>query len=122
MDLVLERYRELMKRGAVLVNEADDGEDIRALFYLEHAVQDGRVTRGGQQQLVSQRLQFIEIDADGQTRDGGPAPYLDYRPLCDEERPLVEDHLEADWLTGDLESQVMGHAITTLVPSACGGS
>ena len=117
VDLVLERYRDLMKRGAVLVNEADESEDIRALFYLEHAVQDGRMTRSGQQQVVSQRLQFIEIDAGAQTRDGGPAPYLDYRPLRDEERALVEDRLEADWLTGDLESQVMAHAVTTLVPS-----
>jgi superfamily II DNA or RNA helicase len=33
VDLMLERYRDLMKRGAVLVDDADDGEDIRALFY-----------------------------------------------------------------------------------------
>ena len=40
IDLVLELYRDLMKCGAVLVNDVDDGDDIHALFYLEHAVQD----------------------------------------------------------------------------------
>lgn len=115
--LVLERYRDLMKRGAVLVNEADDGEDIHALFYLNHAIQDGRITRDGQQQIISQRLQFIEIDKHGQTRDGGPAPYLDYRPMRDDEKNLVEGHLAADWLTGDLDSQVMMHAVSNLVPT-----
>ena len=63
MDLVLERHRDLLKRGAVLVDENDDGMEPRALFYLEHAVQDGRLDREGRQQVASQRLQFVEIDA-----------------------------------------------------------
>ena len=117
VDLILERYRDLMKKGAVLVNEADDGEEIHALFYLNHAIQDGRTTRSGQQQIVSQKLQFIEIDKQGRTRVGGPAPYLDYRPLRDEEKSLVKEHLAAGWLTGDLESQVMAYAISNLVPA-----
>ena len=116
VDLVLERYRDIMRRGTILVNEADDGEEIHMLFYLEHAVQDGRLTHGGQQQIVSQRLQFIEINAGGLIRDGGPAPYLDHRPLRDGERTFVEDNLEFGWLTSDLESQVMAYAIKTLVP------
>ena len=74
VDMTLERYRDLMKRGAVLVDDADDGEDTRALFYLEHAVQDGRIARGGGQLVVSQRLQFAEIDRAGAIRDAGPAP------------------------------------------------
>ena len=117
VDLMLERYRDLMKRGAVLVNDDDDGEDVRALFYLEHAVQDGRTTRGGQQQVISQRLQFIEIGVAGHSRDGGPAPYLDYRPISEEEKALAGAELRADWLTGDIEGEVMAHAITNLVPA-----
>ena len=117
VDLILERYFDLLKKGAVLVNEADDGEEIHALFYLNHAIQDGRTTRSGQQQIVSQRLQFIEINKQGQTRAGGPAPYLDYRPLRDEEKSLVKKNLVAGWLTGDLESQVMAYAISNLVPA-----
>jgi superfamily II DNA or RNA helicase len=117
IDLVLERYRDLLRRGAVLVNDADDGEDIRALFYLEHAVQDGRQTRQGEQMVISQRLQFVEVAAGGQVRDGGPAPYLDYRPITDEERKAVADRLDAGWLSRDLEAEVMGFAIAHLAPS-----
>ena len=117
VDLILERYRDLMKRGAVLVDEAGDGEDVRALFYLEHAVQDGRVVRGGQQLVVSQRLQFVEIDKVGAVRDGGPAPYLDYRPIRGEEHAHINDHLTAGWLTKNLEKQVFAHAVTCLVPA-----
>ena len=116
MDLVLERYRDLLKRGAVLVDETDEGEDLRALFYLEHAVQDGRVGRNGQQQVISQRLQFVEIDATGCARDSGPAPYLDYRPLKDNDRSSVAEALRAPWLSGDVEGKVVGHAIAAVIP------
>ena len=116
MDLVLERHRDLLKRGAVLVDETDDGEELRALFHLEHAVQDGRVGRGGRQHVVSQRLQFVEVEANGHTRESGPAPYLDYRPLKDDERPRVTGALGAPWLAGDMEGKVVGHAIGSIVP------
>ena len=116
IDLILERYRDLLKRGAVLVNDADEGEDIRALFYLEHAVQDGRQTRQGEQMIVSERLQFVELDETGKVRDGGPAPYLDYRPIKEDEKALMAERLNANWLSRDLEREVMGYAITHLAP------
>ena len=54
---LLERYRDLMKQGAILVDESDPGEGLRALFYLEHSIQDGRTTEGGMRRVVSRRLQ-----------------------------------------------------------------
>jgi hypothetical protein len=116
IDLVLERHRELLKRGAVLVDDSDDGEDVRALFYLEHAVQDGRAGREGQQQVVSQRLQFVEVRADGRARDAGPAPYLDYRPIADEEQARVAEALQAAWLGADIEQRVLAYAVERIVP------
>src|SRR5690606_3427333 len=43
IDVILERYRPLLKQGAVLVDERDEGGTPRWLFYLEHAIRDGRV-------------------------------------------------------------------------------
>ena len=117
IDLVLERYRDLLKRGAVLVNDADESEDIRALFYLHHAVQDGRQTRTGEQLVISERMQFVEVGAAGRVRDGGPAPYLDCRPITDAERAIIADQLSANWLSRNLESEVLGFAITQLTPA-----
>ena len=45
IDLTLERHRDLLKRGAVLVDERDEGDRPRVLFYLEHAIQDASLTR-----------------------------------------------------------------------------
>ena len=47
IDLTLERHRDLLKRGAVLVDERDEGDRPRVLFYLEHAIQDASLTRLG---------------------------------------------------------------------------
>ncbi len=116
LDLVLERHRDLLKQGAALVDETDGGAALRVLFYLEHAVQDGRTDRDGRQRVVSQRLQFVEVDESGRIRDAGPAPYLDYRPLEEGERPRIADALKASWLTEDLEGTAVGHAIAKLAP------
>ncbi|SEO85360.1 protein NO VEIN domain-containing protein [Aquisalimonas asiatica] len=116
LDLIMERYRDLLKEGAILVDETDEGDNARVLFYLESAIQDGRVNRNGEQRVISQRLQFVEIDEAQNARDAGPAPYLDYRPVTEEERKAVGGILEAGWLNEDLESVAMSHAITELVP------
>ena len=117
VDLILERYRDLLKKGAVLVDDTDDGTEIRALFYLEHAVRDGRETRHRQPQVISRRMQFVEITGTGEVRDAGPAPYLDCRPIETDERAVLEDQLAAEWLQADLEEQIIAHAVTGLVPA-----
>jgi hypothetical protein len=116
IDVILERHRDLLKRGAVLVDENDPGEAVRALCYIEHAIQDARITRYGSRRMVSRQLQFVEIDEQGQPRTAGHAPYLDYRSLTDDERPLVAPALEGAWLTRDVEGEARAYAITALVP------
>ena len=117
IDLILERNRDLLKRGTVLVDPADEGESVRALFYLEHTIQDGRVDKAGNRRIISRQLQFVELDASGATRNAGYAPYLDYRRPTPEELALLSATLEAQaWLKGDLESRAVEHAITSLVP------
>lgn len=117
IDLVLERYRELLKRGAVLVAPDETRVDsIRALFYLEHGIQDARVDRFGNRRMVSRRMQFVEIDEDGVAHNAGYAPYLDYRPATQEERELLKETLEGAWLTRDLETMAVTFAISDLVP------
>jgi len=94
----------------------DPGEAVRALFYLEHTIQDGRTDKAGNRRVVSRQLQFVETDATGSTRNAGYAPYLDYRPATPEERTSLTATLESQvWLKGDLESVVVGHAIADLV-------
>ena len=118
LDLTLERHRELLKRGTVLVDERDLGTSPRVLFYLEHAIQDARLLPSGERRTISKRMLYVELDAEGQTRHLHYAPYLDYRPLADGE-PTVEQLFsrpECAWITRELEQQALGHAIAQIVP------
>jgi len=118
IDMSLERYRDLLRRGAVLVDERDPGTSPRVLFFLEHAIQDASVTKSGDRRVVSKRLLFVEIDAQGTARHLNYAPYLDYRPLGEGE-PTAEAILarpEASWIGRDLESKAQAHAIAQVVP------
>src|SRR5438128_7625079 len=53
IDITLERNRDLLRRGTVLVDDADSGDQPRVLFYLEHAIQDASITRTGDRRIVS---------------------------------------------------------------------
>ena len=48
-------------------------------------------------------------------RDRGSAPYLDYRPLRNDEPATVEDALDAPWPPGDMAHRVVDHAIAKIV-------
>jgi superfamily II DNA or RNA helicase len=118
IDLTLERQRDLMRRGTVLVDERDPGTRPRVLFFLEHAVQDARSTHSGERRIVSKRVLYLERDAHGATRHIHYAPYLDYRELkVDEPSPdALLARPESAWITRELEQQVLGHAVTQVVP------
>ncbi len=117
VDVVLERFQPLLGQGAVLVDDADLGTAPRLLLYLEHAIRDGRTAKSGEPRVVSQRLQFIHLGEDGGAADGGSAPYLDYRPITEDERALVADVVAAPWLGAGVEQRALGFAIANLVPA-----
>ena len=118
IDITLERHRDLLRRGAVLVDESDLGLQPRMLFYLEHAIQDASITRTGERRVVSKRVLHVEMDASGNARNLQYAPYLDYRPLAQDE-PGTEAILarpECGWINRELERVAEGYAITHVVP------
>ncbi|ARV61676.1 RNA helicase [Nostocales cyanobacterium HT-58-2] len=145
IDLTLERHWDLLKQGTILVDDNDPSEDVRALVYLEHSIQDARTSPNGTRRVVSRRMQYVEIcphpptpsplveEGDNihsspksspigdvgegvRAKNAGYAPYLNYRPLTDEEKPIVEAILEQSWLRKDSEAQAKSYAIANLVP------
>jgi SNF2 family DNA or RNA helicase len=119
LDLTLERNRDLLRRGAVLVDVNDEGTEPRLLFTLEHAIRDGSLTRTGVRRIISRRLLYVEMLPNGTTRHMQYAPYLDYRPLAAGEPELaaILARPECAWLTRDLEQQAAGYAIENVVPA-----
>ena len=118
LDIVLERNRDLLRRGTVLVDEQDSGVEPRVLFFLEHSIQDAGITRSGDRRVISRRMLFVELDSAGNARHPQYAPYLDYRPLATNE-PNIETVLnrpECKWISSEQEKTVQWYAITKVVP------
>jgi SNF2 family DNA or RNA helicase len=118
IDLTLERNRDLIKRGTILVDERDHGMQPRVLFFLEHAIQDASLTRAGERRVISKRMLYVQLDAAGNLRHPHYAPYLDYRPLCDDEpgADAILARPEVGWITRELESRVQGYVVAEVVP------
>jgi superfamily II DNA or RNA helicase len=118
LDLTLDRHRDLLRRGTVLVDDSDPGTTPRVLFYLEHAIQDASLLKNGDRRTISKQMLYVEMDATGQARHIHYAPYLDYRPLLADE-PSVDTVLarpESAWITRHLEQKALAHAIAEMVP------
>ena len=116
LSAILERHRNLLKQGTILIDPNEQSNEVRVLFYLEHAIQDGRVGSDGNRHVVSRQMQFIEINKDKTVSTPGYAPYLDYRPIDKDERSAIEPVLQEKWLNADLESEVQDYAVEYLVP------
>jgi superfamily II DNA or RNA helicase len=112
VDLVIEQHRNKLKQGTVLVDHNDSSLDPKLLFMLDHSVKEG----GEAGRIISRRLQFVEIDEQGNASNAGWAPHLDLHPIDAADHKVIEDVLGADWITRDLESLALAHASSKLVP------
>jgi superfamily II DNA or RNA helicase/predicted nucleotidyltransferase len=100
VHLVLERHRSLLQR---------------ALIYLEDAIQSSAREPDGRRRVVSRRMQFIELDRDGDVALAGYAPYLDYRPPEPDELELIGGIIGEQWLSG-IEDRGLDYAIHEALP------
>lgn len=111
-DLVLEQHRNKLKQGAVLIDTSDNSATPKVMFMLDHSVRDGSDSA----QVVSRRMQFVEIDPHGGAINAGWAPHLDLEPLSKADMALIRDVMSAPWITQDLEQLALAHASKNLVP------
>jgi len=116
LSLTLQQLEPLLRRATVLTDDADTGDAPRLLVFLDHTVTDGRPATTGRR-VVSRRFEFVEITSDGTATSGGYAPYLDYRPLADDEGELVGKVLADPWLGPEAERAVLTHAVEVAVPA-----
>lgn len=116
LGLTQQRYRDLLQRGAVLVDPLDGGDQPRILYFVRHAIQDGRASKGGERRIISERLQFVVLDAEGRAHRAGYAPYLDFNPLPDDLKEEVLADLPRLLPSSASEDRVQTFAITDLIP------
>ena len=101
-----EKYRYLMRQGAVYVDDTDVSEGLSVIVLLEHKVRDGRTLASGKPNIISSRLQFATVNSHGVVTDAGIAPHLNLRPALEKEVAMVEDLLNEAWLNDDLINSV----------------
>jgi len=118
IDLVRERNMDVLKRGAVFVDDNDFSTDARLLFYIEDSVQDGVMLPNGSKRVISKHIHFVEIKEDGTAVNAGYAPYLDYRAANDDEAEAVRSFLNSQrWLKANVEDIAIGYAINEIIPA-----
>jgi len=108
VDLTIERHATTLKHGTVLVDSQDPGEVPRVLVAVTQEIADGHEPA----QTVSKRFDFVEILADGEARQAGPAPYLDYDPPTPEASALAQGLLHEPWLASGVEKLAVSWAIS----------
>ncbi|MXZ78963.1 MAG: DUF3883 domain-containing protein [Acidimicrobiia bacterium] len=113
INKVLADHEHTLSRGATLADPQDQSTEPRLLVYLDHSVTDGRQVHG-HRQVVSRRFQYVEIDQQGNAKNAGNEPYIGYAPLTDEDRTLLEGHLDLDWADHTAEETAKGWAIEHL--------
>ena len=88
----------------------------KVMFIIDHSVREG----ADPAHVVSRRMQFVEIDPQGNTINAGWAPHLDMESIGKADLALIQDVFAAPWLNGtdakNLEQVALAHASTHLVP------
>lgn len=111
-DMVLEEHRNKLKQGAMLIDPNDMSITTKVCFIIDHSVKEGVDSN----HVISRRMQFVAIDAQGNAGNAGWAPHLDLEPIGETDLKLVEDVLQAPWISQNLEQQALAYAATHLVP------
>ena len=108
---------DVMKRGAVFIDDSDYSTSARLLFYIEDAIQDGMILKDGSRRTISQTRPLCGA---GRARNGngaGYAPYLDYRAADESETAAVLKWAHSQkWLCSGVEDMAKSYAITNLIP------
>jgi superfamily II DNA or RNA helicase len=107
-DIILERYANLLRQGAVLVDPSDEGVEPWLLILLTHEV------KGADGTVLSRRMQFVRVAPDGSASFAGWAPHLDLEALPESRRQEFTDILSAPWATSDVERRALDLAASSL--------
>ncbi len=116
VERLLQQHGALLTRGATLVDPSEEAQSVRAMVAIENEIHDGRSTSRGGRHTVWRSIDYVEIDEQGKVVRAGPAPYLDYQPVPEQQRARAAEIANADWLRGAaLESIAVDYALENLV-------
>jgi hypothetical protein len=110
--LIIERHKDKLRRGSVLVDVSDFGHEPKMLLAFEHSIKESV----NPEISASRRMQFVYVDAQHRVTNAGWAPHLDLRPLSADELRLVESTVQSPAFGATMEQAALSYAASSLVP------
>jgi len=115
LSLIGDRHSDTLRHGAVLLDRHDVAVTPYVVSLLEHDVTDGRTDSTGKPQVVSRRVQYVRVDADGTISPIAQTPIPNFEPPNDAEREAAKDVLKEPWCQAtDLDRRIIEHASATV--------
>ncbi|MBT7567280.1 DUF3883 domain-containing protein [archaeon] len=111
-DIILEKYRPLLKQGAILVDPNDDSTEPKVMVLIDHSIRENQDSS----KCVSQRLQFIHIKENKTVANAGWAPHLDYEIISESDFTKISDLTKAPWINSNIETTALAYASQKLAP------
>ncbi|MFW5642494.1 MAG: DUF3883 domain-containing protein [Alkalispirochaeta sp.] len=117
VDLILDRYRGILRQGTILVDRSEDaGETVRALAVPEHEILEGFIDDGRSRRVASRRLLTVWIDPDGRIENAGSVPWLDLDVPDEAGIDLARAAITEAWNDTDLEVQAVAYVAEQIAP------
>jgi superfamily II DNA or RNA helicase len=118
LSLVSDRHNDALRHGAVLVDRNDVAITPFVVCLMEHDVTDGRADLRGNSQVVSRRVQYVRVDADGVISPLMQTPVPNLEPPTDAEREAAAAVLKQAWCqANDLDQRIIAYASATVARS-----
>ena len=115
--LVLRR-KAVLSQGAVLVDDTNATSKPRILLYVEYALREATSENTNSGRDITRRLHFVEIDEQGQRREIGTPPYLDYRtPRAEEQANIKKLKGQTGFQFEDVERKAEEYVRNHFVPA-----
>lgn len=116
IELIIGQYSNVLRQGTIMVDDSDDGLEIKALICVENIINDGRLDKNRNRVIASKQLHFLNLTYSGEILSAGYAPYLNYRMLSEQEVLIADGLIPSDFSFISIEENCISYAVTHLVP------
>lgn len=115
LSLVADQHGDALRHGAILIDHNDTATAPHVVCLLEHDVTDGRTDASGKPQVISRKVQYVQVDADGTISPLSQTPIPNLVPPTEAEAEAAKAILKQDWCNAsDLDRRVIAYASTTV--------
>ena len=118
LSLVADRHGDALRHGTILIDRNDTAITPHVVCLLEHDVTDGRTDPSGKPQVISRKVQYVQVDADGAISPLSQTPIPNLEPPTNTEAEAAKAVLNQDWCNAsDLDRRIIEYASTTVARS-----